>query len=124
MFFQELGVALLEGMETEEEQDSTGHVNSFLSGTDHASTAPAPKVTSLRRQPPPESSTSIRIRGLVILSFWTVVLLLGFPTWWWTTSIHRARLPLQEMLDWADGKVRMHQRQPPMLVTAERLTVD
>lgn len=55
--------------------------------------------------PPPESSTSIHIRSLVIASFWLVVVCLGLPTWWWTTSIYRARLPLQEMLEWADGKV-------------------
>lgn len=55
--------------------------------------------------PPPESSTSIHIRSLVIASFWFVVVCLGLPTWWWTTSIYRARLPLQEMLEWADGKV-------------------
>ncbi len=57
------------------------------------------------KKPPPESSESIRVRGLVIFSFWAVVILLGLPVWLWTTSIHRASLPLQEMLDWADGKV-------------------
>jgi phosphatidylinositol glycan class S len=25
--------------------------------------------------------------------------------WWKTTTVYRAPLPLQEMLDWADGKV-------------------
>ena len=62
-------------------------------------------VTVLRKSPPPESSTNIHIRSLVIVSFWLVVVCLGLPTWWWTTSIYRARLPLQEMLEWADGKV-------------------
>lgn len=57
------------------------------------------------KKPPPESKESIRTRTLVILSFWAVVVFLGFPIWLWTTSIHRARLPLQEMLEWADGKV-------------------
>lgn len=57
------------------------------------------------KSPPPESSTSIHVRSLVIISFWLVVICLGLPTWWWTTSIYRARLPLQEMLEWADGKV-------------------
>lgn len=65
-----------------------------------ASTAKAAK------KPPPESSESVRLRALVILSFWAIVIFLGLPVWLWTTSIHRARLPLQEMLDWADGKVR------------------
>ncbi len=55
--------------------------------------------------PPLETLDSIRMRVLVIASFWAVVILLGLPVWIWTTSIHRARLPLQDMLDWADGKV-------------------
>ena len=57
-------------------------------------------------KPPPESEDGIRLRGLVIFSFWAVVIFLGLPTWWWTTSIYRARLPLREMIDWADGKVQ------------------
>ncbi|KAL8732126.1 MAG: hypothetical protein Q9181_004053 [Wetmoreana brouardii] len=57
-----------------------------------------------RPQPPPESGDSIRVRQLVILSFWAIVVFLGLPIWWWTTSIHRARLPLHEMMDWAKGK--------------------
>ena len=63
-----------------------------------------PKTT---KKPPPESAEGIRVRGLVIFSFWAIVIFLGLPVWLWTTSIHRARLPLQEMLDWADGKVRI-----------------
>ena len=58
------------------------------------------------KRPPPESDQSQRTRKLVILSFWAVVIFLGLPVWWWTTSIHRARLPLQDMLEWADGKVQ------------------
>ena len=65
-------------------------------------------VASTKKHPPPESSESIRTRGFVILSFWAIVILLGLPTWWWTTSIYRARLPLQEMLEWADEKVSGH----------------
>ena len=56
-------------------------------------------------KPPPESPEGIRVRGLVIFSFWAVVIFLGLPVWLWTTSIYRARLPLREMIDWADGKV-------------------
>lgn len=58
-----------------------------------------------RKQPPAESQESIRVRQLVILSFWTIVIFLGIPIWWWTTSIHRATLPLKEMMNWAEGKV-------------------
>ena len=57
------------------------------------------------KQPPPESEEDIRTRSLVVASFWFVVICLGLPIWWWTTSIHRASLPLQDMLAWADGKV-------------------
>lgn len=60
---------------------------------------------SKKKNPPPESNENIRTRSHVILSFWAIVIFLGLPIWWWTTSIHRARLPLRDMLEWADGKV-------------------
>ncbi|KAL8649220.1 MAG: hypothetical protein Q9226_005665 [Calogaya cf. arnoldii] len=63
-----------------------------------------PAIAATPKQPPPESKESIRVRQLVILSFWTIVVFLGLPIWWWTTSVYRARLPLQEMEDWAEGK--------------------
>ena len=62
------------------------------------------KVAS-KKQPPPESTENTRVRQWVIISFWAIVIFFGLPTWWWTTSIHRAYLPLQEMKDWAEGKV-------------------
>ncbi|MCJ1399659.1 GPI transamidase component [Xylographa trunciseda] len=62
------------------------------------------KVSTASKKPPPETAHDIRVRTLVISSFWAIVILLGLPVWWWTTSIHRSRLPLQEMLEWADGK--------------------
>ena len=84
------------------ESNELSEVNGKLvDDSNHSSAAvlPSPK------QPPPESKENIRIRRLAILSFWTVAVILGLPIWWWTTSIHRARLPLQEMMEWADGKV-------------------
>ncbi|KAL2845429.1 phosphatidylinositol-glycan biosynthesis class S protein [Aspergillus pseudoustus] len=54
--------------------------------------------------PPPEKPSAIRTRFKVVAAFWAVILFLGFPIWWKTTSIYRAELPLQEMLDWAGGK--------------------
>ncbi|KAL1966401.1 hypothetical protein VTN77DRAFT_4543 [Rasamsonia byssochlamydoides] len=53
---------------------------------------------------PPEKPEAVWTRTKVILAFWSVILFLGLPMWWKTTSIYRARLPLQEMIDWADGK--------------------
>ncbi|KAI0018556.1 phosphatidylinositol-glycan biosynthesis class S protein [Xylariomycetidae sp. FL0641] len=57
-----------------------------------------------RKLPPPEKSTDTRRRSFVIASFWLVVLLLGLPIWWETTKITRANLPLDQMMNWADGK--------------------
>ncbi|KAH8906477.1 hypothetical protein BR93DRAFT_929099 [Coniochaeta sp. PMI_546] len=57
-----------------------------------------------RKQPPPEKPADVRRRTLVIVSFWLIVLCLGLPIWWQTTTIYRAKLPLDDMLDWADGR--------------------
>ncbi|CBF80962.1 GPI-anchor transamidase GPI17 [Aspergillus nidulans FGSC A4] len=54
--------------------------------------------------PPPEKPSAIQTRSKVVAAFWAVILFLGFPIWWKTTSIYRAELPIQEMLDWAGGK--------------------
>lgn len=86
-----------------------------------ASVREQPIVVESRRKPPPESEEGIRTRSLVLLSFWAVIIFLGLPIWWWTTSIHRASLPLQTMLDWADGKVghqwsSFHASRQPILI--------
>ncbi|KAI4104987.1 MAG: hypothetical protein LQ339_003604 [Xanthoria mediterranea] len=73
-------------------------------GPDDSQSPATPLVATISKQPPPESRESIRVRQLVILSFWAIVVFLGLPIWWWTTSVYRARLPLQEMEDWAEGK--------------------
>ena len=70
--------------------------------------ADAKAATTAPKQPPPEKPEAIRLRTKVVFSFWAVILLLGLPTWWRTTSIYRAELPLQEMLNWAEGSVRRH----------------
>lgn len=62
-------------------------------------------TTSGRKEPPPERPSDTRRRTRVILSFWLIVLCLGLPVWWKTTAIPRADLPLDDMMDWADGKV-------------------
>jgi GPI-anchor transamidase subunit S len=73
--------------------------------------APANAVTAVvsKKEPPPEKPESIRLRGYVILSFWAIVILVGLPIWWWTTTIYRASLPLDQMMDWAEGRVRIPQ---------------
>lgn len=65
---------------------------------------PAMKI-SAKRTLPPEKPEDIRTRTLVISAFWAIIIFLGLPMWWRTTSIYRARLPLDVMKDWADGKV-------------------
>ncbi|KAK2822990.1 hypothetical protein FQN49_007582, partial [Arthroderma sp. PD_2] len=58
----------------------------------------------VHRGAPPEKPEAIRTRSLVVLTFWLIILLLGLPMWWKTTSIYRAKLPLSEMENWATGK--------------------
>lgn len=76
-----------------------------------ASSAPATSqvnnttMSKTQRVPPPENPEAVQTRFKVIAAFWAVIVFLGFPIWWKTTSVYRARLPFQEMVDWADGKV-------------------
>lgn len=92
-------------MDMDEEHEESKDLDDGRSNViDQRNSSPVESV-SVKKQPPPESRESIRVRSLVIGSFWAIVVFLGLPIWWWTTSIYRARLPLQEMLEWADGKV-------------------
>ena len=59
-----------------------------------------------KKEAPPERLESVILRRLVVFSFWAIVLFLGLPIWWRTTAIYRARLPLSQMMDWAEGRVR------------------
>lgn len=63
-----------------------------------------PKIA---KEAPSESSEAIWTRRLIIFAFWAVVVFLGLPQWLWTTTIRRASLPLDDMNDWAEGKVRI-----------------
>ncbi len=80
---------------------------------DQAPDTPGPKVQDAaaaavsppKKKPPPERPEHTRRRLLIILSFWAIVVFLGLPIWRWTTSIYRAKLPLQQMMDWAEGRV-------------------
>jgi GPI-anchor transamidase subunit S len=58
-----------------------------------------------KKQPPPEKPEAVWLRSKVVFSFWAVIIFLGLPMWWKTTSIYRARLPIQEMLEWSEGTV-------------------
>jgi hypothetical protein len=71
-------------------------------------------VGAKRQEPPPEMLADSRRRSWVILSLWTIVICLGLPIWWKTTTIYRADLPLSEMMDWADGKACHPQSDPRM----------
>jgi phosphatidylinositol glycan class S len=73
--------------------------------SDYFAPANDANVTTTRKEPPPEKAESIRLRYLVLLSFWAIIILFGLPIWWKTTSIYRAPLPMDQMMDWADGKV-------------------
>ncbi|KKA26418.1 hypothetical protein TD95_000151 [Thielaviopsis punctulata] len=63
-----------------------------------------PLAPIIEHKPPPEPVAHQRRRMFVVLSFWAVVLLLGVPIWWRLTTIERASLPLDSMLQWAEGK--------------------
>ena len=54
---------------------------------------------------PAESKDGVWLRRNVLLSFWAVVLLIGLPFWWKTTTVYRAHLPYRAMDSWADGSV-------------------
>lgn len=65
----------------------------------------AVSAIAMQKKPPPETPDAIRLRMLVIASFWAIVLFLGLPIWWRTTTVYRANLPLKQMNDWAGGQV-------------------
>ncbi|EFQ31928.1 phosphatidylinositol-glycan biosynthesis class S protein [Colletotrichum graminicola M1.001] len=75
----------------------------LASGQTTTPTVTPPQPES-RKAPPPEKPSDVRRRSFVILAFWAIVLFLGLPIWWMTTSIYRANLPLNGMEQWADGK--------------------
>ncbi|KAL4750429.1 hypothetical protein BDW72DRAFT_203950 [Aspergillus terricola var. indicus] len=83
------------------------YVLSIMSIKQEDSGSSQPEMTSklsASTLPPPEKPSAIQTRSKVVAAFWAVILFLGFPIWWKTTSIYRAELPIQEMLDWAGGK--------------------
>ena len=85
--------------------------------------APAPMAAPAKREPPPEKPEAVSLRTKIVISFWAVIVLLGVPTWWQTTSIYRANLPLQEMVDWADGLVSIAKHSVSALLTVSCRTL-
>ena len=69
------------------------------------SQANASTVVKAKKEPPPEGLEAIHTRTYVVISFWVIVIFLGLPLWWMTTTIYRAKLPLGQMMDWAEGRV-------------------
>ena len=70
--------------------------------------APASSVAEGEKSytpPPAELPSDTRRRTYIVWSYWLIVVFLGLPIWWQTTAIHRAHLPLDGMMQWADGKV-------------------
>ena len=72
-----------------------------------ANTTTMSSKNSAQRMPPPEKPETIKTRSMVIAAFWCIIVLFGFPIWWQTTSIYRAKLPIEAMVDWANGKVSL-----------------
>ncbi len=89
----------------ETEDDGGGAQSGSPPGTPKVSAPEGKMATCAKKQPPAEKAEAVWLRTRVILSFWAVIVLLGLPMWWHTTSIYRARLPIQEMLDWSEGAV-------------------
>lgn len=63
--------------------------------------------TTAYQQAPPEKPSHALRRMYIVLSYWAIVLLIGLPIWWKTTAIYRADLPLNDMLQWSEGKVSL-----------------
>jgi len=83
----------------------TMNENDVASGLVDILTKETVEALNQKKSPPPERPEIILRRRYIILSFWAVVIFLGLPIWWKTTTVYRASLPLQQMLDWADGNV-------------------
>ena len=70
------------------------------------------KVANAVEKPPKESEESKWRRRYVLLSFWLLVLLVGVPFWWNTTTVYRANLPYSTMDSWAEGEVGLAVEHP------------
>jgi GPI-anchor transamidase subunit S len=89
--------------ETEGDGDAGGKTSEV--GIPKSSSGEIRKATNAKKQPPAEKPEVVWLRTKIILSFWAVIVFLGLPVWWKTTSIYRARLPTQKMLAWSEETV-------------------
>lgn len=94
---------------TTKNEDSGSSPQTSSTPSDSTTITGAMSSKTSQRVPPPEKPEAIQTRFRVIAAFWAVIIFLGFPIWWKTTSVYRARLPFQEMVEWADGKVGYYQ---------------
>ncbi|CRG90060.1 GPI transamidase component PIG-S [Talaromyces islandicus] len=79
--------------------------NAADSAMNNSSNTAMPKAAAVVSHAlPAEKKEAVWTRTKVILSFWAVIIFLGLPVWWKTTSIYRASLPLEEMMSWAEGR--------------------
>ncbi|KAF2148788.1 beta-lactamase/transpeptidase-like protein [Myriangium duriaei CBS 260.36] len=90
----------------EQTKASAAQAADTADGSNPASTTESegPHVVSGTKQPPPETSYSIASRRYILLALWSTIVLLGLPIWIWTTTVHRATLPLDSMNEWAGGQ--------------------
>ena len=56
------------------------------------------------KKPPPEPPHSVASRRYILFALWATIVLVGLPVWIWTTTVHRAALPLELMNSWANGQ--------------------
>ena len=75
------------------------------SSTSNTSAGASPEGSATQRLPAPEKPEAVKTRAKVIAAFWFIIIFLGFPMWWKTTSVYRVRLPVEQMAEWAGGKV-------------------
>ncbi|KAK9472100.1 phosphatidylinositol-glycan biosynthesis class S protein-domain-containing protein [Dipodascopsis tothii] len=78
------------------------------------------RAASRRPAPAKEPLEGISQRRSVVLSFWAVILFLGLPLWYRTTTVHRAPLPYAEIGRLEDAVVR----RPELPLAAVALAVD
>ncbi|EJT72952.1 hypothetical protein GGTG_09803 [Gaeumannomyces tritici R3-111a-1] len=84
--------------------DAAAEVTAATAPAEQGDAASGSASPGARKEPPPEKPADARRRTHVVLSFWALILTFGLPIWWHTTSIYRANLPLNDMMDWAEGR--------------------